>query len=58
MICNLRNLYLNYLNGNNVDEDYQKDFEYFEKSAEVGYSSGIMMLGYCYEFGIGINIDK
>ena len=28
------------------------------KSAEGEYSVGISMLGLCYEFGIGTNVDK
>jgi TPR repeat protein len=49
-----------YFNGNGVKSDiyYQKAFELFKKSAEEEYSDGIMMLGYCYCHGVGINIDR
>ena len=55
----LYNLYTNYLKGNtSTKKDYQEAFKFFKNSAEGGYPSGIMMLGYCYDTGIGINIDK
>src|SRR5204863_55450 len=41
-----------------LDKNYNKAFELFKKSAEGGCSDGMMMLGYCYNFGIGTSIDK
>ncbi|GBB91174.1 hypothetical protein RclHR1_18310002 [Rhizophagus clarus] len=46
------------LNGIDFDEGHSEAFKLFKRSAEEGYSSGITMLGYCYEIGIGINVDK
>ncbi|GES88018.1 kinase-like domain-containing protein [Rhizophagus clarus] len=47
----------NYL-GIGIDIDKQKAFELYQKAAELGNSSGIYNLGYCYENGIGTVIDK
>src|SRR5207237_480369 len=35
-----------------------KAFKLFEQSAEGEYLDGINMLGYCYEYGIGTNINN
>jgi TPR repeat protein len=35
-----------------------KAFELFKKSAEKEYSDGITMLGYCYNNGIGTDVNK
>ncbi|PKK73448.1 kinase-like protein [Rhizophagus irregularis] len=51
------NLGLLYLNGDGVNEDHGKAFELFKRSAEE-YLGGIVMLGRCYECGIGTKIDK
>ncbi|PKC10699.1 HCP-like protein [Rhizophagus irregularis] len=42
----------------NIEKDEVKAFEYYKKSAEKGYLNGIYMHGYCYETGIGTEIDK
>ncbi|PKK65907.1 kinase-like protein [Rhizophagus irregularis] len=41
-----------------INKDYDRAFELFKKSAEGKYSHGIMMLGRCYDNGIGTKIDK
>ncbi|GET04746.1 kinase-like domain-containing protein [Rhizophagus clarus] len=41
-----------------VQKDYNKAFILFKQSAERGFSGGVMMLGYCYDKGIGITVDK
>ncbi len=33
-------------------------FEFYKKSAEKGYINGIYKLDYCYNHGIGTDIDK
>ncbi|UZO03177.1 uncharacterized protein OCT59_023587 [Rhizophagus irregularis] len=41
------------------DSNYHEEgFELSEKLAEKGYSSGINLLGYCYDIGIGTDEDK
>jgi TPR repeat protein len=55
----MHNLGLFYLNGNEfIEIDYQKAFELFQKSAEREHLNGMTMLGYCYDYGIGIDIDE
>jgi TPR repeat protein len=45
-------------NKDDFEKDYNKAFELFKQSAEGGCLDGIMMLGYCYNEGIGTKIDK
>ncbi|GBC31753.2 kinase-like domain-containing protein [Rhizophagus irregularis DAOM 181602=DAOM 197198] len=52
---NILGLY--YKEGIEVEKNYNKAFELFEKSAEGGYSDRINSLGYCYIYGVGTNID-
>ncbi|RGB27426.1 hypothetical protein C1646_769132 [Rhizophagus diaphanus] len=52
----MHNLGLLYIRGG--DKDYRKAFELCKRSAEEGYLKGITTLEYCYDSGIGINIDK
>ena len=33
-------------------------FEFYKKSAEKGYVDGKYKLGYCYDHGIGADVDK
>ncbi|EXX50456.1 uncharacterized protein OCT59_023961 [Rhizophagus irregularis] len=57
-MCNLGLLYLNKYSD---DKDYlKKAFELFKKSAEGNHRDGIVMLGYCYYYGIGTepNLQK
>jgi len=35
-----------------------KAFKRYKESVDKGYSKGSYILGYCYENGIGTNIDK
>jgi hypothetical protein len=35
-----------------------KLLNYIKKSAKGGYSDGIKMLKYCYQMGIGTNVNK
>jgi TPR repeat protein len=51
------NLAVMYEDGGFVKNDL-KAFKLSKKSAESGYSGGIMMLGYCYQCGIGVYVDK
>ncbi|PKK64960.1 kinase-like protein, partial [Rhizophagus irregularis] len=37
--------------------DNSKAFELSKKTAERGYTGGIMLLGKCYQHGIGVNVD-
>ena len=54
----MHNLGLLYLGGHNgINKDHNKAFELFKKSAKEKYSNGIIMLGACYEAGIGTNVD-
>src|SRR5436190_385508 len=41
-----------------MNKNYDKVFKLSKNSAEGGYSGGITMLAYCYENGVGVNIDK
>jgi TPR repeat protein len=47
-----------YIDGKGVDRNYNKAFELSKKFAEKEYSSGINLLGYCYDLGIGTSVDK
>ncbi|GES98810.1 kinase-like domain-containing protein [Rhizophagus clarus] len=51
-------LALLYINEEDIEKDYKKAFELSEKSAKGNYLGGIMILGYCYENGIGTHINK
>ncbi|GBB83804.1 hypothetical protein RclHR1_10470009 [Rhizophagus clarus] len=53
----MNNLGLIYKNGDE-SVNHQKAFELFKKSAEGGLLDGTIMLGRCYNAGIGVNIDK
>jgi TPR repeat protein len=56
-IIAMYNLGIYYENGEDV-ENYDKAFELFKQSAEGGHLNGIVMLGYCYDVGIGTITDK
>jgi TPR repeat protein len=47
-----------YIDGEGCDKNYEKAFEFSNKLAENGYSSGINLLAYCYDIGAGTDIDK
>ncbi|EXX76058.1 uncharacterized protein OCT59_023650 [Rhizophagus irregularis] len=49
----LANIYME----SNIENNYEKAFELSKKLAEKGYASGIHILGHCYNWGIGTNID-
>src|SRR5205823_2935706 len=38
--------------------DKQKAFELYQKTANLGYASGINNLGNCYQNGVGTSVDK
>src|SRR5688500_13530326 len=44
--------------GIGTDINKRKAFELYQKAADLGDSTGINWLGYCYENGIGTDIDK
>ena len=44
--------------GKGIEEDTLMAFEFYKKSAEKGYINGKYKLGYCYDHGIGTDIDK
>ncbi|CAB4395471.1 unnamed protein product [Rhizophagus irregularis] len=46
------------LHSNNVLVDEQKSFELYQNAANSENASGIASLGYCYNQGIGTNVDK
>ncbi|CAB4437664.1 unnamed protein product [Rhizophagus irregularis] len=52
------NLGISYKDGIGVEKDYNKAFELLKQSAEEGHIMGLMMLGYCYDEGIGTKIDN
>ncbi|UZO03689.1 uncharacterized protein OCT59_024092 [Rhizophagus irregularis] len=56
-ILAIYNLGLLYLNGDGVNKDHVKAFKLFKRSSEE-YLGGIVILGRCYECGIGTKIDK
>ena len=43
--------------GKDVDQDYQKAFEWHEKSANQGLASSQSRLGSMYRYGKGVNIN-
>ena len=47
-----------YDNGQGVEKDYKKSFEYYIKSAKYGYSAAEYEVGRCYANGWGCDIDK
>jgi len=46
-----------YQHGEGVDEDYTKTFEWYEKSANLGFSSAMTNVGISYEVGEGVTKD-
>ena len=55
--------HLNYIKkqqkmGEGVEKDEIKAFEYYKKSAENEYVDAQVYLGYCYDKGIGTEINK
>lgn len=47
-----------YYTGEYVEKNYVKAFEYFHKSASLGYSDAMVMEGTCYDLGRGVSVDK
>ena len=47
-----------YYNGEGVEKDEVKAFEWYKKAAEQGYVEAQFKLGVCYDNGIGIERDK
>ena len=50
-------LTLMYIYGEGIDKDYNKAFELSKKLAKE-YPSGINLLGYCYDIGIGTEVNE
>jgi len=49
---------LSYYLGDGVDQDYEKAFNFFTKSADQGYSKAQLFLGECYDSGYGVTQDR
>ncbi|GBC08699.1 hypothetical protein RclHR1_08310007 [Rhizophagus clarus] len=47
-----------YMDGFNIGNNYYEAFALSNKLAKKGYSSGINLLGYCYDLGIGTKINE
>lgn len=47
----------NYYYGLNVEQDYAKAFEWYEKAAQLGYDEAQINLGHLYEEGKGVTKD-
>jgi TPR repeat protein len=47
-----------YIFGKGIDKDYNKAFELSSTLAGQEYPRGMNLLGYCYELGVGTNINK
>ncbi|UZO03028.1 uncharacterized protein OCT59_023441 [Rhizophagus irregularis] len=47
-----------YIDGEGIDKNYEKAFELSKALAKKEYSSGINLLGYCYEKGIGTDANE
>jgi hypothetical protein len=43
--------------GCGVEVDFQKAFEFFQKSANKGHSDAQFNLGVCFQYGIGVTLD-
>lgn len=52
------NLGFMYLNGQDVERNYQKAFEWYKKSADQGFSNAQVQVGILYTIGRGTKIDK
>ncbi|PKK70645.1 hypothetical protein RhiirC2_779424 [Rhizophagus irregularis] len=52
------NLALMYKDGEGVEKDYNKTFEFSKRSAEGKYYRGVLQLGICYYEGIGTSVNK
>ena len=46
-----------YEQGEGCDKNYTKAFEWYEKSAKLGYSSAMYNVGTCYEDGVVVTKD-
>ena len=46
-----------YYNGFGCDQNKTKAFEWYEKSAQLGYTSAMWNVGNFYEIGIGVTKD-
>ena len=46
-----------YYSGDGCDKNYTKAFEWYEKSAKLGYSGAMDNVGICYENGKGVTKD-
>ena len=46
-----------YFSGQGVEQDYAKALEWFEKSADLGYSAAMNGIGYMYHYGEGVEQD-
>jgi len=48
---------MSYLEGKNVEQDYNCAFSWFHKAAEAEYPDGMFFLGDCYQKGLGTERD-
>ena len=58
--CNakdMNNLGACFLNGEGVEKNEKKAYEWFSKAAELGDVMGQWNVAYCYEHGVGIEQD-
>src|SRR6266540_3241798 len=46
-----------YETGNDIKDELLA-FEFYKQAAEKGYVNAMFRLGYCYDYGIGTDIDK
>jgi TPR repeat protein len=46
------------MDGDGIDKNHDKAFKLSKKLADENYSSGINLLGYCYDLGVGTNVDN
>jgi len=48
-----------YENGaNGFEQDHVKSLELFQRAGELGYAAAFCMIGYAYQFGRGVEVDK
>ena len=53
----LNRLATTYYEGNGVEQDYEKAFTYWERSAAMGNMDAQFRVGFCYFYGIGVKQD-
>lgn len=46
-----------YYAGLGVEQDYAKALEWFEKAAELNYTTAVHNIGYMYQEGLGVEQD-